>query len=272
MMKLFLFITYILFCFVGCTEQSNSTDKVILLGDSVFTNLSSALKEPENVRELTIYVKEQPNYIKSLAKLPNMRKLVLLGEINNLDSVFKELQKVEGLEELEITKAGIKKIPDEVSFLRKLKILSFRENEIETISNEIKELTQLEMLDLSWNKLKSLPDSFCMINKLRVLRIDNNPTILVDSLINCMGGIKSLKELSIYGNNIKSINANMCHLYSLKSLNIEKNQITTLPGEIACLTNLEKMYIGGNEISDIEKKRIKTALPKCDVKYELFLE
>lgn len=249
-MKLFIFLTYISLCFACHTKRSDSTDKVILLSDSVFRSLSSALKAPEDVRELTIFVEEEdPNYIESLAKFPNMRKLVLSGEINNLDSVFKELQKVEGLEELEIKEAGIKKIPKSVSSLRKLKILRFRENEIESISNEIKELTQLEILDLSWNKL-----------------------ISIDSLINCMRGIKSLKKLSLYKNNIKSINANMCHLYSLKILNIEKNKLTTLPGEIACLTNLEEMYIGGNEINDIEKKRIMTLLPKCDIKFELFLE
>jgi len=47
-----------------------------------------------------------------------------------------------------------------------------------------------------------------------------------------------------------------------------QNQLTTLPEEIKNLHNLEKLYLGGNNFSRTEKKRIKKLLPNCKINWK----
>ena len=55
------------------------------------------------------------------------------------------------------------------------------------------------------------------------------------------------------------------YLGNIKELDLDENQLTSLPESIGRLTNLEELYLYGNQLRYEEKKRINQLLPKTRI-------
>ena len=66
-------------------------------------------------------------------------------------------------------------------------------------------------------------------------------------------------------NSMNETNLTWDELKNLNSLNLNDNNLTSLPESIGNLTNLKRLYLYGNRISDEEKERIKELLPNTNV-------
>mgnify|MGYP001354128808 CR=1 FL=1 len=115
----------------------------------VYTNLSTAIKNPEKVYRLSL--KKQ-----KLKKIP--------------ESVFM----LTNLQELNISRNKIKEIPKEIAQLKNLEILDASSNKIDTVYAEIGVLVNIKELNLSQNFISYLPSSIGNLNKMVLLDLWKN--------------------------------------------------------------------------------------------------
>ena len=75
----------------------------------------------------------------------------------------------------------------------------------------------------------------------------------------------NLTKLHLAGNQVSDLTP-LAGLTSLKYLNLVGNQITEVR-PLAKLTNLRDLWLVGNEIADDQQAMLRTALPRCKIKF-----
>jgi Leucine-rich repeat (LRR) protein len=80
-----------------------------------------------------------------------------------------------------------------------------------------------------------------------------------------IGGLKNLKKLGLFGNNISQLPASIAELSQLEELYIDANPIAELPKSIGELKGLKILGIAQTKINASEKERIQKALPNCKI-------
>jgi len=111
---------------------------------------------------------------------------------------------------------------------------------INNIPPEIGNLTELDTLGLTLGVFGKFPAEISKLKKLRYLDLTDSYMSNIDNLTS----LKSLNHLLLYG----------CGL-------------SKLPDNIGELTNLKFIGLVGNNLDSSEIKRIKKALPNCEVYY-----
>lgn len=111
---------------------------------------------------------------------------------------------------------------------------------INNIPVEIGNLTGLDTLVLTLGLFEKFPAEISKLKKLRYLDLSDSYMTSIDNLTT----LKNLNRLLLYG----------CRL-------------SKLPDSIGNLTNLKFIGLVGNNLDSFEIKRIKKALPNCEVHY-----
>jgi hypothetical protein len=111
---------------------------------------------------------------------------------------------------------------------------------IKMIPPEIGNLSQLDTLGLTLGAFGKFPDEISKLEKLRYLNLTDSYMSNIDNLTS----LKNLNHLLLYG----------CGL-------------SKLPDNIGHLTNLKFIGLVGNNLDTSEIRRIKKALPNCEVYY-----
>ena len=114
--------------------------------DHVYKDLSSALKNPQQVYHLKLRRKSLTQFPQELSSFPNLKVL-------------------------DLSKNKITTIPDSLAFLSTLIKLNLSKNQIEFIPENINELTDLEELDLWDNFIEVLPRSLENLKSLNIIDI-----------------------------------------------------------------------------------------------------
>ena len=114
--------------------------------DYVYKDLSSALKNPQQVYHLKLRRKSLTQFPQELSYFPNLKVL-------------------------DLSKNKITTIPDSLAFLSNLIKLNLSKNQIEFIPETINELTDLEELDLWDNFIEVLPRSLENLKNLNIIDI-----------------------------------------------------------------------------------------------------
>jgi Leucine-rich repeat (LRR) protein len=123
-----------------------------------YTDLDSALKEPEKVVKLTLRKQKLEEFPVELWKFPN-------------------------LQYLDLGRNKIKEVPDSIDYFTNLQVLHLSKNAIEFLPREIGELQNLMILDINQNELTSLPPQIGKLKKLRYLDLwSNNLSIFPEEL------------------------------------------------------------------------------------------
>jgi Leucine-rich repeat (LRR) protein len=159
---------------INCSAQA-TTQPAIPLYDSLelenmegFTDLDSALKNPEQVVKLTLRKQKYTEFPAELWKFPN-------------------------LQYLDLGKNKITEVPDSINFFTNLQILHLSKNEIEFLPREIGDLSNLMILDINQNELTSIPPQIGKLKKLRYLDLwSNNLSIFPDELKDLSENLKVL--------------------------------------------------------------------------------
>lgn len=112
---------------------------------------------------------------------------------------------------------------------------------IAEIPSQIKNLKHLTTLCLNVNAIQVIPIDLAELKELKSIDLSDNVALTSADNIE---KIISLEYLSLYG----------CGL-------------TRLPEKIGDLKNLKELGLIGNRIGKQEQKRIKEALPNCDIKF-----
>ena len=94
------------------------------------------------------------------------------------NSLGNEIDKIEwppNLEELHLSHNNIKKIPESIFSLKKLKVLWIAGNLIESVPEQISQLQKLQKIFINRNSLNDLPEAFYNLKNLKGLYVENNP-------------------------------------------------------------------------------------------------
>lgn len=121
-----------------------------------YTDLETALQNPEKVVKLTLRKEKLDQFPAELWKFPNLQYLDL-GK-NNITEVPDSIDYFTNLQVLHLSKNKIEFLPREIGDLANLMILDINQNELTSIPPQIGKLTKLRYLDLWSNNLSIFPE------------------------------------------------------------------------------------------------------------------
>ncbi len=158
-----LFVMFL--CFASRVNAQAPAYAILPLYDSItldtmigYTDLATALKNPEKVVKLTLRKQKYTAFPAELWKFPN-------------------------LQYLDLGKNKITEVPDSISFFTKLQVLHLSKNQIEFLPREIGDLSNLMILDINQNELTSIPPQIGKLKKLKYLDLwSNNLSIFPEEL------------------------------------------------------------------------------------------
>lgn len=183
--------------------------------------------------------------IKSFSINNRYAKNVDEKELSDLISrVFNEAVQ---LEELKLSNAKLKSLPEITRLNTSLKKLSVSENELDDLPIGLEKLVNLEELNINKNKFKTLPNSLTKLKKLTSISMGENLFLVFP---NQLFEIPSLKAFYIYKNEIAELPDNFNKLPNLTEVAIQSAKISKLPPSFASLTKLKSISLESNQFKD----------------------
>lgn len=207
----------------------------------LYKSISSALKEPEKVYQLSI--KDDPKVIniEDLKKLPNLKALFIVCK--NMDELIPRFAELPNLRYLSIVAEKL----DGVGSLQQIKHLTIVNLKSDSIPSEIGRLTNLEQLELFYKKLNTLPASIANCQSIKLLNIHTwESKVVIPQEIR---GLKSLRRLWLSG--VASFPSEIGELTELIEITISNSSFTALPPAIENLQKLGNLSINKSELSNI---------------------
>ncbi len=191
-------------------------------------------------------------------------KKFTLAELNelkiydNLDSLPKQLEQVY---RLDLSKKGIKELPQIIINLKNLQELKISENRLSDL-NGIDNLKQLQILNIGMNNFKVFPNEITKLPNLRVLDIWwNDIKTFPETFYKNNSNIEVLDMTSMFEFDFSSNLPKIHNFKNLRQLNLGNNQIQNLNIQFDKLFNLQTFgYIRQDSI-DVTK--IILGLSKC---------
>ncbi|KAM5576643.1 hypothetical protein ABKV19_007476 [Rosa sericea] len=177
------------------------------------------------------------------------------------------------LEELDASETAITRVPQSISFMEKLKVLSFcgckglqlpnRFSQLSfltslnlrrcglaeiTVLASLCGLSSLQKLDLSGNKFVSIPSEISRLSSLKQLNLSRNDLV---SIPDAIGGLSSLQRLNLSMNDLVSIPDAIDRLSSLQQLDLSTNDLVSIPDAIGGLSSLQRLNLSTNDLVSI---------------------
>ncbi|XP_039204444.1 leucine-rich repeat-containing protein 39 [Crotalus tigris] len=222
---------------------------------------------------LTIIWEERTSLAKLKGKVINEDgRAVLRIEQEEWQTLPSCLLKLNYLQEWQLHRINLIKIPHYVGRFQNLMVLDLSRNSIAEIPREIGQLSNLQELILSYNKIKlvpkelgncvglerlelavnrdicDLPHQLSNLKKLSHLDLSMNrfttfPLVLLD--------MPNLEWLDMASNRLKEIPGNIDKAENLHTLWLQRNEITYLPESISNLKNMTTLVLTSNKLQDI---------------------
>lgn len=143
---------------------------------------------------------------------------------------------------------GLRKLPDNLSFLNGVKEICLAYNHLEELPESIGSIRTLESIDLRHNAIKTLPDSFGSLVELNELKASKNR---LESLPGSFCQLSNLTNLSLSGNLFEVFPGTISQLLKLTTLHVSNNQLHLLPESIGSLVCLVKLDLSDNQIREL---------------------
>ena len=206
--------------------------------------------ELSNLKELELVTPRLTGLPHSLTNLRNLRLIQIEGDpvkgpLPNsiLDQICDMLG---GLTRLYVFNCGFTQIPNSISYLKNLEVLSIVHCPMDEyqITPEIGSLTNLTTLTLIDMNLRSLPEEIGNLTNLQELYASNNQ---LDSLPDSFGNLTNLTTLSLnqnqFNNTFPNNSSGLGGLTRLETLLLRDNPITVFPPSIQALIEVEGSLI-----------------------------
>lgn len=125
---------------------------------------------------------------------------------------------------------NLKRVPNSIGNLRKLRVLDLEENKLETLPNEIGFLRDLQKLIVQSNQLTSLPRAVGHLSNLTYLSVGENNLSYIPEEI---GTLETLESLYLNDNlNLHNLPFELALCSSLQIMSIENCPLSQIPAEI----------------------------------------
>lgn len=132
-----------------------------------FTNIDSALKNPDQVIKLVLRKSKLTVFPKEILQFKNLQYLDLSK--NKITELPQEIGQLKDLQKLVLSKNHLTSLPKEIGQLKNLRELNINQNDIEYLPAEIGKLENLVYIDMWSNNLNRMPEEIEDLKKLRVL-------------------------------------------------------------------------------------------------------
>lgn len=162
----------------------------------------------------------------------------------------------------DVGKAAITKLPPEIGQLTELKELSLNDNDLMALPKEFFNLAKLTRLEIQNNSLMSLTGDIARLSQLVELDLRNNQLRKIPAEI---GKLKKLYKLQLWGNNFTALPPEIGNCIGLRELYLKGNRLTNLPVNITRL-KLKYLDVLDNKLCGLTGK-IDKWLKKFDNKY-----
>jgi len=222
-------------------------------------NLSSL----ENLKVINTPIIRFPNTANQWTKMKTfeLSKVTMRGGRPNFFQYADSLETIY-LSEMEVSD----NLQENIYNAPNLKSLSFSFCEMTSIPETIGKLTSLENLIITTdeNQIMSfnLPMSLSNLIHLKSIVIRTNTNSFPTAIL---GLTNSLEAITIT-DEINSVPATIGDFNILKTLKLTNCNLSTLPIEIQNLADtLERLYLAGNNFSDVKKQEIQTLLPNTSI-------
>lgn len=242
-------------------EGFAQTIDAAFIAKHTYTDLSEALKNPDDVYGLDLRLKELKAFPMEILQLKNLRVLDLgwsdknkngrveYDEVTNkVKYLPEEIGVLKELSFLSLSGNQIKTIPKEIGNLRKLKFLSLYGNELSDLPKEIGDLQNLETFYCSYNKLGKLPKEIGNLASLKYFNFSHNDINILPASI---GNLKNLDTLDCSDNELTEFLSEISQLVGLQYLDYSNNEVSRLPSEIGQLRNLKRIRLYNNPIETV---------------------
>ncbi len=135
----------ILFLIFVCSLTQFHAEENYTTKEGLYTNLTEALKNPNEVRILDLSRSKLKILPKEIGQLQNLQ--ILNSENNQLTTLPKEIGKLQNLQELHLQNNQLTTLPEEIGQLQNLKVLHLNNNQLTTLPEEIGKLQNLQELE-----------------------------------------------------------------------------------------------------------------------------
>lgn len=161
----------VILCFTtACfTKAQEILDSLSLAHTKVYTNLDSAIKNPDAVYKLILRKKKYKAFPKEILQLKNLQYLDISR--NSIKELPEDIAQLSHLQYLACSKCQLSKIPKSIGQLSHLYYLNLNQNEIDSIPEEIGRLKKLQVLDLWDNNLSYFPSSMSELENLKIMDV-----------------------------------------------------------------------------------------------------
>ncbi len=151
----------------------------------------------------------------------------------------------ETLEILDLSDNELSELPDNISELKKLRILFFARNKFNKFPKVLSQCSALSMIGFKSNQIQTVPENAFPAKLNWLILTDNKIKELPKSIGNSIG----LQKCALAGNLIKELPNEMAKCVNLELLRISANQLTSIPDWLFELPKLSWVAFGGNPVS-----------------------
>lgn len=177
-------------------------------------------------------------------ELAGIRRLDLSADLQTFPEAIFDL--ADTLEVLNLSGNQLKRLPPDLSRLRKLRILFCSDNLFTELPDCLGDCEQLEMIGFKANQIRHLPAA-ALPSALRWLILtDNQLQALPEEIGNC----RRLQKLMLAGNQLASLPDTLANCVNLELLRIAANRLPALPAWLLTLPRLSWLAAAGNPFSD----------------------
>lgn len=168
----FTVITSIIFaCNITVFAQTKLMDSLTLALYEEYSNLDSAIKNPDDVIKLVLRKKKLKSFPSVILNFKNLQYLDLSK--NSIKELPDSILKLINLQSLILSKTGLESIPNTIGQLKNLKYINFNQNEISRIPYSFGDLENLEVVDFWSNNLENFPETLKKLTKLKSMDLRN---------------------------------------------------------------------------------------------------
>jgi len=245
-------------------NEADDPASPVTLGGQTFSKYSVHISlERQNIRNVSVLAELASLEVlhlsdNAISDLSALRELTTLSELGLSGNTITDISVLEGLVNLEVLWLGYNNITDinALSYMVELTTLWLNSNSISDIS-ALSGLINLEDLRLSDNLISDISALSGLVN-LERLTISENSISDISML-----RFPNMTFLQIRDNNISDISA-LSGFSALTSLVLDNNSISDVSA-LKGLTNLRRLYLEGNPLTEHQIDELRKALPECEI-------
>ncbi|XP_006790338.1 leucine-rich repeat-containing protein 39 [Neolamprologus brichardi] len=150
---------------------------------------------------------------------------------------------------LDLSRNGVAEIPKQIGKLTRLRELLLSYNRIPFVPAELSGCESLERLELTMNRdLNELPDQLGTLSRLQHVDLSMNDFSCLPA---CLLALPALEWLDMGGNCLHHLPEDIHRMEALHTLWLQRNELEKLPENIARMRSLDTLVLSSNRLRDI---------------------